>query len=131
MIAFQVGVTPAFRPPSIAGRAALVQSSAVEIVSIKIDHVSTTQRGQTVKSIVATVLLTVFLGSQTALQSQGQRAVIRGHLTDAKDLPLAGAQLRLSHRATNERRQASSGSDGEYVFALLPPGTYRLEIEHP
>jgi Carboxypeptidase regulatory-like domain len=131
MIAFQVGVTPAFRPPSIAGRAALVQSSAVEIVSIKIDHASTTQRGQTVKSKIAAALLTAILGGQTMLQAQGYRALIRGRLTDANNLPLAGAQLRLLHKSTNETRLASSGRDGEYAFAFLPPGAYRLEIEHP
>ena len=63
--------------------------------------------------------------------SQAHRAVIRGRVTDATQLAVSGAEVRLFHRATNESRLTASGNDGEFIFVSLMPGRYRLEIEQP
>lgn len=76
------------------------------------------------------VLLNVLsLGVCAVLQAQGHRAVLRGHVSDASQFKLAGVQLRLVHELTNEMRLANTDRDGGFVFASLPPGAYRLEVE--
>lgn len=62
--------------------------------------------------------------------SQAHRATLRGRVFDPKQLPVAGAQVRLSNQATNEVRSAATGTDGGFVFTFLVPGSYRLEVEH-
>src|SRR5688572_830665 len=42
---------------------------------------------------------------------------------------IPGATVMLTNTATSERREGVSGSDGEYRFLNLVPGTYRLEVE--
>ncbi len=42
---------------------------------------------------------------------------------------IPGATVVLTNTATSERREGVSGSDGEYRFVNLVPGTYRLEVE--
>ena len=42
---------------------------------------------------------------------------------------IPGATVVLTNTATNDRREGVSGSDGEYRFVNLVPGTYRLEVE--
>jgi len=62
--------------------------------------------------------------------SQAHRATLRGRVFDPKQLPVAGAQVRLLNQATNEVRSATTGTDGGFVFTFLAPGSYRLEVEH-
>src|SRR4026209_2365605 len=73
------------------------------------------------------LLLAVFLASVAT--AQNFRSSIRGRITDASQKPIAGAQLKLTKEDTNERRTVSSGPTGEYALLVLPPGSYRLEVE--
>ena len=73
------------------------------------------------------LLLAVFLASVAT--AQNFRSSIRGRITDASQKPIAGAQLKLTREDTNERRTVSSGPTGEYALLVLPPGSYRLEVE--
>ena len=63
--------------------------------------------------------------------AQVDRAVVRGRVIDAKQLPVVGAQVQLFHKAINASRATTSGNEGEFIFPSLTPGGYRLEIEHP
>jgi hypothetical protein len=75
------------------------------------------------------ILLLLLFSSSTSTTAQTHRATIRGHVSNIAGNDIAGAQVRLVHVATNETRSISAGSQGEFIIAQLPPGTYRLEIE--
>jgi carboxypeptidase family protein/TonB-dependent receptor-like protein len=75
--------------------------------------------------------LVIILSLCQCLLAQVDRAVIRGRVVDAKQLPIAGVEVRLFHKATNESRVTATGNEGDFVFASLAPGSYRLEVEQP
>jgi hypothetical protein len=56
---------------------------------------------------------------------------ITGIVTDPGGSVVPGAQVRLTNLDTNETRQASSNDVGECTFTALPPGRYRIVLEHP
>jgi hypothetical protein len=61
---------------------------------------------------------------------QNYRASVRGRVTDPQGASIAGARLNLVYQETNEARTATSNGHGDYVFSLVRPGVYRLEVEH-
>ena len=61
--------------------------------------------------------------------SQTLHATVRGQILDTTGHALEGALLSAVHEATLDRYQALSGTGGEYTFSILPPGTYRFEVE--
>src|SRR5262245_56162615 len=77
------------------------------------------------------VFLFILIFCCQSLYSQVDRAVVRGRVVDAKQLPVAGAQVQLFQKSINESRQTTSGSEGEFIFVSLTPGSYRLEVEQP
>lgn len=60
--------------------------------------------------------------------SQGT-ASLSGTVTDATGAVIPGATITLTNEATGATRVATSGPDGAYTFALVPPGTYRVEFK--
>ncbi|MGH9428897.1 MAG: carboxypeptidase-like regulatory domain-containing protein, partial [Terriglobia bacterium] len=77
------------------------------------------------------VFLLILISYCQVFYAQVDRAVVRGRVIDAKQLPVSGAQVRLFQKSTNESRLNTSGNEGEFVFAFLTPGSYRLEVEQP
>ncbi|MCA1561125.1 MAG: carboxypeptidase regulatory-like domain-containing protein, partial [Acidobacteria bacterium] len=71
----------------------------------------------------AFVLMALPAGAQTHLAS------LRGVVTDPAQLPLGGVEIRVEHEGTNETRSATSGPEGRFTLALLPPGQHRLVAE--
>ena len=68
-------------------------------------------------------LVTLILNGQTFYGS------VVGTISDQSGGALTGASVTLTNVATGERRQAQSGSGGDYQFLNLVPGTYRLQVE--
>ena len=62
---------------------------------------------------------TVLLRAQTT-------GTISGTVTDPSGAPVPDVVLKLENAATGEARNGASGATGNYTFALVPPGTYRL-----
>ncbi|HVF89746.1 MAG TPA: TonB-dependent receptor [Blastocatellia bacterium] len=62
--------------------------------------------------------------------AQTHRGSIRGTVSDSAQTALADVPVRLIHEETNEVRTATSGASGEYIISLLPPGSYRIEVEN-
>src|SRR5215510_11779379 len=87
-------------------------------------------KGSCVKRKVFASLVVVLSLCQCVF-AQVDRAVVRGRVIDAKQLPIAGVEVRLFHKATNELRVTATGNEGDFVFASLAPGSYRLEVEQP
>jgi len=54
---------------------------------------------------------------------------VRGTVTDKTGGAIAGAKVTLTNQQQGERRDATTGSAGEYGFVALPPGSYTLTVE--
>jgi len=55
--------------------------------------------------------------------------LLRGTVTDPQAAVIAGAKVTLSSDATGFSRSSISGTNGEYQFLQLAPGTYRIVVE--
>src|SRR6266702_2030532 len=63
------------------------------------------------------------------LWSQTGTSAIGGIVTDQQGRALPGAKVTLTNVATNATRSVESTNTGAYVFDLITPGDYRLEVE--
>ncbi len=61
--------------------------------------------------------------------AQSFTGTISGTVQDASGAVVPAASLALINTNTNERRAQPGNQDGSYLFALIPPGRYRLEAE--
>ncbi|MFL6214735.1 MAG: carboxypeptidase regulatory-like domain-containing protein [Blastocatellia bacterium] len=75
-----------------------------------------------------TVLLTLLM-LQSSVPAQTGSSSIRGTVTDPQGQAVAGANLTLTQIETNSTRKQTTNEKGAYGFDLLPPGTYRLDVE--
>ncbi|MGE5235074.1 MAG: TonB-dependent receptor [Acidobacteriota bacterium] len=64
----------------------------------------------------------------TAIGQQIPTGTLTGTITDGK-LPLPGATVTVTSPNLQGARVASSGINGDYLLALLPPGTYTVRFE--
>ena len=74
-------------------------------------------------------LLTLVLALPSAILAQVTSADIVGRVTDPSGAVLPGATITVENAATQETRVAPSNATGDYVFNLLPIGTYTIKIE--
>src|SRR6266852_5287987 len=56
---------------------------------------------------------------------------LTGAVTDPAGAVVPGAALKLTNLDTNDARRQTTNEIGVYTFTALPPGRYRLELEHP
>ena len=54
---------------------------------------------------------------------------INGTVSDPQGKPIPGAKVTLTNAATNATRTMKSTDTGTYVFDLITPGDYRMEVE--
>jgi Carboxypeptidase regulatory-like domain len=71
--------------------------------------------------VAASPLLFLPLFGQTDTSS------ISGRVIDAQSGPIQGAQIHLRNLSTGAERKVGSDANGEYVFTLIPPGSYDIE----
>jgi len=76
---------------------------------------------------VFTIALMCLSVSQLYAQSAGTGA-LSGTITDQSQGVVPGAQIRVTRDSTGEQRTVVSNQSGAYTVALLPPGTYRVEV---
>ncbi|HEV1283847.1 MAG TPA: TonB-dependent receptor [Bryobacteraceae bacterium] len=74
--------------------------------------------------VVTSFLLSVPLMGQTLGE-------ITGRISDPSGAGVPDAALTLTSTATNAARQTRSTADGDYSFPLVPPGLYKVKVEHP
>ena len=53
---------------------------------------------------------------------------ITGKVTDDQGAPLAGATVEVTSEDLKLQRQATTGANGEFLFALLPTGSYTVVV---
>ncbi len=61
--------------------------------------------------------------------AQDYRATVEGLVTDSSNSSVAGAQVTLLNVKTGVSKTRPSGTNGEYRFPLVEPGTYRVAAE--
>src|SRR5262249_17756986 len=69
-----------------------------------------------------------FFAGTTFGQTLGE---VTGHLSDASGASVPGSAITLTNLATAAVRTAISTDAGDYSFASVPPGLYRVKVEHP
>jgi hypothetical protein len=78
------------------------------------------------QSLVTCVLL---LGMNAALWAQGATATVTGRVSDATGAILSGSNVTITNTATSVQYKTVTNNAGDYNVPLLPPGTYRVDIE--
>ena len=61
--------------------------------------------------------------------SQTGTSTIRGTITDPQGRVVSNANVTLTNTGTNATRTTKSTDAGVYVFDLITPGTYRVDVE--
>jgi len=79
----------------------------------------------------ARVIFLMILSIPPAALAQVTTADIVGRVTDASGGTLPGVTVTIEHAGTADVRTAVTGETGDYVFNLLPIGTYTVRIELP
>jgi len=79
----------------------------------------------------ALFLLLVLSGVTSIVRAQSFRGGIRGEVTDAKDLRVAGAKVVARNLATSEAREITADESGGFRFVELPAGSYEISAMAP
>lgn len=77
----------------------------------------------------ALTLLLAVVAWGSSLWSQTGTSTVRGTVTDQSNRVVAGATVTLTNLGTNSVRTTQTSDTGAYVFDLIIPASYRLEIE--
>jgi len=72
---------------------------------------------------------TFYLLLQSLAFAQVTTADIVGRVTDASGAVLPGANVTITNEGTRDVRSAPTNESGDYVFNLLPIGTYAIKVE--
>lgn len=80
------------------------------------------------KRLYACVLLALFALAEASF-SQTFTGTITGVVTDPNSAAVPNATVRIRNEANGEVRQASTNSEGLYIFSQVPPGTYEISAE--
>src|SRR4051794_34182762 len=63
--------------------------------------------------------------------AQGTNGTFTGQVTDQGGAVVPGAKVVLRNETTSFTREVSTNSDGQYSAYAMPPGQYRIVVEHP
>ena len=75
------------------------------------------------------VALCLLFGSGLAVQAQQATAELTGTVKDATGAVVVGAKVTLRNAETNISRSLNTTADGNYLFSLIPIGTYEVTVE--
>lgn len=79
------------------------------------------------KTVLVTILIS--LSFITSLAQTAGTSGVRGTVSDQNGAAVAGATVKLANPDTGYERTTTTGDDGAYSFASVPPGIYQLEVE--
>src|SRR6266481_2470145 len=77
-----------------------------------------------------TISLIVLLAASVTSFGQGFQGGLRGSVRDADGI-VPNVEVTLTNEATNLPRSTMTNDSGEYSFAALEPGSYRLKASRP
>src|SRR5262245_47459036 len=72
----------------------------------------------------------LFPALSAVLLAQGTNGTIAGLVTDQAGAVIPNARIVLQNEATSFTREAISNASGQYAAYALPPGAYRITVEH-
>ena len=78
--------------------------------------------------VISGLLVLFSIWSITALGQAGTSSV-RGTVVDPQTKVVSGATVTLTNTETSTSRNMTTSDSGAYVFELVPPGTYRVDVE--
>jgi hypothetical protein len=67
--------------------------------------------------------------TSAAASAQSGRSTVRGAVRDQQGNVVQGATVTLTDASKNFARTQTTGEEGTYTFAAVPPGVYRVEVE--
>src|SRR5437879_2006637 len=78
------------------------------------------------RAVVAlTLTLVLVVAADSGVAGQGFQGGLRGAAKDAGGV-VPGVEVTLTNEATNLKRSTVTNERGEYVFAAVEPGTYKV-----
>src|ERR1041384_3821172 len=77
--------------------------------------------------VTLSLVLIVFCCAAAAF-AQGGTGQLSGNVVDANGAVVSGASVKLTSLVTAQERDANTNESGDFVFTLLPAGSYKLEI---
>jgi iron complex outermembrane recepter protein len=80
---------------------------------------------------LASRLIALGLSAALIMPAYAQTGTIRGMVRDARQSPVAGAAVRATGQGGGGAGRVSTGTDGSYVIANLPSGTYTVSASLP
>src|SRR5262249_26804678 len=80
-------------------------------------------------SLPLLILLLIVLHNPAPALAQSDKAVLRGAVLDNNGTRVPAAKIDLIQRDTGERRSTVSDDRGDFVFPLVSPGAYRVEVQ--
>jgi hypothetical protein len=80
-------------------------------------------------SVLSGIILILLSGTVAA--GQGFQGGVRGAVTDAAGAFIPGAVIAITNEGTNATRSTISNEAGQYVFAAMNPGAYKITAELP
>ncbi len=81
------------------------------------------------KSLLVSVIFILLSSTLLFGQISSTTGAVQGTVTDPSHASVANARVVLTNKDTNQTSEAQSKSDGSFVFPLVAPGNYRLEVE--
>jgi hypothetical protein len=73
-------------------------------------------------------LMLLILSLSFSATAQTSKGFLIGNISDPSGAAVAGASVRITNSATGFTREVTAGSEGEYRFDAIDPGTYKIEV---
>jgi uncharacterized surface anchored protein len=74
-------------------------------------------------------ILLLLIGISISVKAQQFTGTIRGTVQDAAGAVVAGAEVSVINKGTNETRNVVTEGNGSYVVPQLKPGLYRINVK--
>jgi len=78
--------------------------------------------------LLSALCLVLFCGERSSAQQA--TAQLTGTIRDASGAVVLGAKVTLKNSDTNIARSETSNRNGDFVFTLVPIGSYQVEVTH-
>src|SRR5688572_4083492 len=80
------------------------------------------------KRIVSFLGIILLFAISAFAQSQSTTGNIEGHIVDQNGAVVTNASVSATNQDTGFGKTVVSDSDGNFIFVLLPPGNYKVEV---
>jgi len=81
------------------------------------------------RGLVFLVAVCLLIGCLLRVEAQQATAQLTGTVRDVSGAVVVGAKVTLKNIETNVARAMTSDRDGDYLFTLVPIGSYELSVE--